>query len=94
MLCILLSQGLFGFVWFVFKMMNESILKEWTVKALYELDCLALLIGVAVLWRQEQNAKEFPYAIQHTPKKACPSNQESTVFGSQPRHIFVKCVQN
>ena len=44
--------------------MRVCILKEWTVKALYALDCLALLIGVAVLWRQEPTAKEFPYAME------------------------------
>ena len=69
--CILLFSILFGFVWFMFgavnEMMDESILEEqqeWTVKALNELNYLALLIGVAVLWRPEPNAKEFAYVME------------------------------
>mmetsp|Transcript_3954 Transcript_3954/g.6762 ORF Transcript_3954/g.6762 Transcript_3954/m.6762 type:complete len:591 (-) Transcript_3954:625-2397(-) len=69
--CLLLFSILFGFVWFVFgavnEMMEESILEEqqeWTVKALNELNYLALLVGVAILWRPDPNAKEFAYVME------------------------------
>jgi len=67
--CLLLFSILFAVVWFIFSIVNakQSILEEqqeWSIDALMELNYLMLLIGVAILWRPNPNAKEFAYVIE------------------------------
>lgn len=69
--CILLFSILFAVMWSVFSLVNtymeENILEEqqeWAVSALMELNYLAVLIGVAVLWRPTANAKDLAYVME------------------------------
>ena len=69
--CILLLAILFACVWIVLSLvdtyMEETIIEqqsEWVLVAAMEFNYLFVLIGVAVLWRPNPNAKEFAYVME------------------------------
>lgn len=69
--CILLFSILFAVMWSVFSLVNtytdSAILEEqqeWAVGALMELNYLAVLIGVAYLWKPNENAKDLAYVME------------------------------
>jgi hypothetical protein len=69
--CILLLAILFAVIWIVFSLvdtyMEETIMEkknDWILLAAMELNYLAVLLGVAVLWRPHPSAKEFAYVME------------------------------
>lgn len=68
---ILLFSILFAVMWSVFTLVNTysdtAILKErnvWAAGALMELNYLAVLVGVAYLWRPNASAKDLAYVME------------------------------
>jgi Lung seven transmembrane receptor len=68
---ILLFSVLFAVVWAVFSLVDtydeDGIVREeheWIVNAATELNYLAVLIGVAILWKPNPNAKEYAYVME------------------------------
>ncbi|KAI2489383.1 Lung seven transmembrane receptor [Fragilaria crotonensis] len=68
---ILLFSILFAVLWSVFTLVNTysdtAILKEqnvWAAGALMELNYLAVLVGVAYLWRPNASAKDLAYVME------------------------------
>ena len=62
---------LFAVIWTVFALVDEydedGIVREeheWIVIAAMEVNHLAVLIGVAILWRPNPNAKEYAYVME------------------------------
>lgn len=69
--CIFLFAILFSVVWLVFNLVDtydeDGILEEqheWVVIAAQEVNFLFLLVGVAVLWWPNPNAKEYAYVME------------------------------
>lgn len=68
---ILLFAVLFAVVWSVFALVDtydeDGIVREeheWIVEAATEVNYLAVLVGVAILWRPNPNAKEYAYVME------------------------------
>ena len=69
--CIFLFSLLFAAVWVVFELVDnydeDGIVREeheWVVDAATEVNYLFVLIGVAILWRPNPNAKEYAYVME------------------------------
>ena len=68
--CILMFSILFGVVWAVFGIVDTYdagiVTQEarWVLDAAMEMNYLFVLIAVAILWRPQQNAKEYAYVMQ------------------------------
>lgn len=72
--CLLLLSILFAVVWAVFslvsKIMATPILKEnqdWAVRSAWELNYLVVLVGVAVLWMPNPQAKDYAFVMELPP---------------------------
>lgn len=68
--CILIFSILFGVIWAVFGIVDtydQGIVNqeaEWVLDAAMEMNYLFVLIAVAVLWRPQENAKEYAYVME------------------------------
>lgn len=68
--CILMFSILFGVAWAVFGIVdtyNSGIVTQearWVIDAMMEMNYLFVLVAVAVLWRPQQNAKEYAYVME------------------------------
>lgn len=68
--CILMFSILFGVIWAVFGIVDtydQGIVNqetEWVIDAAMEMNYLFVLIAVAVLWRPQENAKEYAYVME------------------------------
>lgn len=68
--CILMFSILFGVMWAVFGIVDtydQGIVTQeakWVLDAAMEMNYLFVLIAVAVLWRPQENAKEYAYVMQ------------------------------
>ncbi|VEU42339.1 unnamed protein product [Pseudo-nitzschia multistriata] len=68
--CILMFSILFGVIWAVFGIVDtydEGIVTQeatWVIDAAMEMNYLFVLIAVAILWRPQQNAKEYAYVME------------------------------
>lgn len=68
---ILIMSILFAVVWSIFGIVNVymdkrmlSLEQEWAVKGVWELNYLLVLFGVSMLWRPNERAKEFAFAME------------------------------
>ena len=69
---LLLFSLLFAVVWFVFGTVDQTFpgggmlpsSEKWMVNALYEINFFALLLGIAILWRPNPNARDFAYVME------------------------------
>lgn len=68
--CILMFSILFAVIWSVFGIVDnydQGIVnqeQEWVIDASMELNYLFVLLCVAVLWRPQQNAKQYAYVME------------------------------
>jgi len=68
--CILLFSILFAVIWSVFGMVNtvdEGIVEDeqnWILDASMELNYIFVLMGVAILWRPHESAKDYAYVME------------------------------
>jgi len=69
--CVFLIAILFACIWIVLGLvdtyMEETIIEQesqWVLVAAMEFNYLIVLVGVAVLWRPNPNAKEFAYVME------------------------------
>jgi hypothetical protein len=68
--CILMFSILFGVIWsvlYLLEQFDQGILSsesKWVVNASMELNYLFVLVTVAVLWRPQENAKEYAYVME------------------------------
>jgi hypothetical protein len=68
--CMLMFAILFGVIWSVLYMVEQfdqgilSSESKWVVNASMELNYLFVLVTVAVLWRPQQNAREYAYVME------------------------------
>ena len=67
----LIMSILFAIVWSIFGLVNVymdnrmlSLEQEWAVKGAWELNYLFVLFGVSILWRPNERAKEFAFAME------------------------------
>eukprot|EP00536_Pseudo-nitzschia_multiseries_P009783 jgi/Psemu1/297355/fgenesh1_pm.283_\ len=68
--CILMFSILFGVVWAVFGIVDtydQGIVTQeatWVIDAAMEMNYLFVLIAVALLWRPQENAKEYAFVME------------------------------
>jgi len=68
---ILIISVLFAVFWSIFGIVNIfmesrilSLEDEWAVHGAWEINYLFVLLGVAILWRPNERAKDFAYAME------------------------------
>mmetsp|Transcript_276 Transcript_276/g.691 ORF Transcript_276/g.691 Transcript_276/m.691 type:complete len:550 (-) Transcript_276:214-1863(-) len=68
--CVLMFSILFGVVWAVFGIVDtydQGIVTQeatWVIDAAMEMNYLFVLIAVALLWRPQENAKEYAFVME------------------------------